>query len=74
MTRRRRTAVPKGYTHASPVTTFKANGEVWVQGPTCFRAKHPYSCLFCRKRIPTGSLVWSPAPRSAAHKGCLGPP
>ena len=70
---RRRTAQPKDYTFATPVRTTRADGLVETKAPTCFRAKHPYWCVFCRKRIPAGFLVWAPAPRKAAHKGCLGP-
>lgn len=74
MSRRRRTAVPKDYTFATPVRTTRSDGLVETTAPKCFMAMHSYYCLFCRKRIPSGFWVWAPAPHKAAHKSCLGPP
>lgn len=73
MTRTRDRAVPRDYTFATPVVTTTADGTVSTSAPLSFRARHPYWCLFCRARIPAGSLVWCPAPRKAAHVRCLGP-
>ena len=69
----RKRAVPKDYTFATPVRTIRVDGTVETKAPRGFRAKHPYWCLFCRVRIPAGSLVWCPAPRKAAHMRCLDP-
>ena len=69
----RRRAVPKDYTFATPVKTTRADGTTITSAPTSFRAKHAYWCVFCRERIPAGSLVWCPAPKKAAHRHCLGP-
>lgn len=69
---RRKRAVPKDYTFATPVRTTRPDGTVETKAPKGFRATHPYWCLFCRKRIYAGTQVWCPAPRKAAHMGCLG--